>query len=239
MLNNTSYQKTSGARPVFTPKSADRQTTPAGTPDNKVIPIDAEKLKAAAASPGAFMHMLKVNRAPLTIFRVSDTQLRCFHANVRSALEVIEAAADGEALIEEMRKDTKLPKKTAVSALLLYTLGHYDLKRADGKKARDAYFWARDKGVQCYLAENEVTAAQTADTIKSLRGVHLTYTTWTSTRKGRVSADKKPRSSFIKSVREAIRDLGEGAEVSIRASVGKAGKLTLVEVVPVSAEKFV
>ena len=177
----------------------------------------------------AFVALLEMHRAPATIFRIADKDLRDFHANVRKAGQTLEASDNRDDLIKALRKSTGLSDNASTSALLLFSLGHYNLSKGDDGKVPHAFFWARDKGVQTYLDKHNIHDSDVANEIKRLRGTDATYRHWLDEKHDASKKVRKQRNTLEKAVREACPHLKVGDLVAIIARVGKSGKLELVE----------
>ena len=215
-------------RPIPGPAETQPRFATSSGLDNSVVLINLSELKDATINGEAFVACLQRHRAPASTFRVSDAELRNFHANVRRAYIALERSDPRDGLRKALLESTELSDLTSNSALLLFALGHYDLAKGDNGKAKDAYFWARDKGVQGYLSDHRIKASDTAKVIEELRGVDATYRTWCSEKRGAPKYGSMPRSSLVKAAREACPNLEEGDLVNIQARVGKSGKLEFI-----------
>ena len=200
----------------------------ASTTDEVLVTrINAEELKKAVESPTALLELLHRHQAPRAILRVKDDEPRKMHANVRGALEAINAAPDGDALISALCVASGLPKQSTLADLLLYLLGSYDLRKGPDGKVIDAFFWARDRGVQTYLEEKGVPSSKTASTLKDLGGVDATYRLWVAEKKGSPQTGRS-QSSLQKAALEKVPGIKVGERIFIEAELSKPGKLKFI-----------
>jgi len=195
--------------------------------------IDEDELSQTIGQPPAFIALLRRHRAPTNINRAKDDAPRKFHANVRLAIEKLQAAENRDDLISAARASTELGEMSSIRDLMLILLGSYDLTKGANGKVIDGYFLSRDRGIQDYLQKHRISSHEAEATIKQLGGVHLTYTTSCAERAGR-TANAPVRISLEKATLTALPDQKVGDEIDIRVKVLKPGKLQFVGAIKLS-----
>jgi hypothetical protein len=192
--------------------------------------ISAKELDQAVHDEPSFLDLLRRCKAPAAAYRPKDEDLRQLHANVRMAQEAVNAAPNREALVKALHGSIDLQTQWPTVDLLLYRLGSYDLSKGENGKVTDAFFWARDRGVQAYLHKHRITCDKTSETLESLGGVDATYRLWCDEKKEEkgIQVVRHPRITLEKAALKKAPKLRPGEHICIEAQLIKRGKLKFV-----------